>query len=144
MRLKDVAKMDENLGERRRLSAYEAKKAVAKVTSEQFLSGEWREVLGIRADGPQWEEQDPNKEVAAQALDENPVLLRPEPGSPAETYREALPYIALALSYQAKAGSYLHAKALKELAEEDSGKPKSEKSLVRVLLERLDGEGGEW
>lgn len=61
---------------------------------------------------------------------------------PQRVYKQSLPEIAAALAEKAKEGSYLHARALKELADSDVAKAQSDlrrqRRLSRMFLERLD------
>ena len=63
--------------------------------------------------------------------------------SPLRTYTRSLPEIASALAEKAKEGSYLHARALKELADSDDVQKKrarrKQSALAQLLLDRLDG-----
>ena len=63
---------------------------------------------------------------------------------PRTTLKENLPEIAAAMAERAKAGSYLHARALTDLVEASEvrrQKTRRDKRLVEELLERLEGLG---
>lgn len=62
---------------------------------------------------------------------------------PAAVYGKSLPEIAAALAEEAKKGSYLHARALKELAESEEVKRKRKKErakherMAQAVMDRL-------
>ena len=62
--------------------------------------------------------------------------------TPARTYKRSLPKIAEALAEQARKGSYLHARALKEIVDAEQAKrgqtTRREERWVKELLEKLE------
>jgi hypothetical protein len=85
---------------------------------------------------------DASKSVAGGVVAGKMVKRRAYRKSPLRTYTTSLPEIASALAEKAKEGSYLHARALKELADSDDVQKKrsrrKQSSLAQMLLEQLE------